>query len=180
MAQRLFTTLIFMTICIAPYLAAGPSRAQSVIADLSEHFVGITADFTGAKILFFGTVTGPGKLVVVISGPAKDITVGNKVQRVGIWINDENVTFKNTPSFYRVLSSEPLDEWLPLDTRETKQIGVEYLKLESTKAIGRAKAADYRAALVRNMQKKKILWQSGRPVETFGRRTVSRRYFPAV
>jgi uncharacterized protein (TIGR02186 family) len=154
MARRLFTALTFMSIFITPYLAVGTSRAQSVIADVSEHFVGITADFTGAKILFFGTITGPGKVVVVISGPAHDITVGNKVQRAGIWMNDENVTFKNTPSFYQVLSSEPLDEWLPPDTREAKQIGVEYLKLESTEAIGREKAADYRAALVRNMQKK--------------------------
>jgi uncharacterized protein (TIGR02186 family) len=154
MARRLFSTLMLLAICFTPSFAAGPSRAQSVIADVSEHFVGITADFTGAKILFFGTVTGPGKIVIVISGPAQDITVGNKVQRAGIWMNDENVTFKNAPSFYRVLSSEPLDEWLPLDTREAKQIGVEYLTLEAAEAIGRAKAADYRSALIRNMQKK--------------------------
>ncbi|MGY8959198.1 MAG: TIGR02186 family protein, partial [Alphaproteobacteria bacterium] len=56
----LFAALLFW--CVSP------SRAQPVIADVSEHFVGITADFTGAKILFFGTTTGPGNIVVVIRG----------------------------------------------------------------------------------------------------------------
>ena len=123
MSRRMLFVLMALTAALAIFPASGPSRAQSVIADVSDHFVGITADFTGAKILFFGTVTGPGKIVVVISGPAQDITVGNKVRRAGIWMNDDNVTFKGAPSFYRVLSSEPLDEWLPLDTREENQIG---------------------------------------------------------
>ncbi|MBT5111270.1 MAG: TIGR02186 family protein [Rhodospirillaceae bacterium] len=135
-------------------LGAGSSRAEPVIADVSEHFIGITADFTGAKILFFGSVGGPGKLVVVVSGPAHDISIGNKVQRAGIWMNSDSVTFKNAPSFYRVLSSEPLDEWLPLSVREANQIGVEYLDLQPTEDIGSAKEADYRAALIRNMQNK--------------------------
>lgn len=148
--RRLAVALTVLTV----FLATGPGRAQPVIADVSEHFIGITADFTGTNILFFGSAGGPGKLVVVISGPAQDISVGNKIQRAGIWMNSERVTFKNAPSFYRVLSSEPLDEWLPLDVREANQIGVEYLNLQPTEDIGRAITADYRAALIRNMQAK--------------------------
>ncbi|MBL4720883.1 MAG: TIGR02186 family protein [Alphaproteobacteria bacterium] len=115
------TRAVFAAVAFASLMNVGASRAQPVIADVSEHFVGITADFTGAKILFFGTTTGPGKLVVVIRGPAQDIDVGAKIQRAGIWMNGESVTFKDAPSFYRVLSTEPLGEWLPLDVREANR-----------------------------------------------------------
>jgi uncharacterized protein (TIGR02186 family) len=161
---RLALVTAFLLLCI------NPSRAQPVIADVSEHFVGITADFTGAKILFFGTTTGPGNIVVVIRGPSHDINVGAKVQRAGIWMNGESVKIKNAPSFYRVLSTEPLGEWLPLNVREKNQIGVEYLDLQPATDVGPAKAANYRSALIRNMEKRGYYGQAEGELKVLGGR----------
>ena len=132
-----------------------PARAEPLVVDLSESVVRITTGFTGTKVLLFGAVEGEGEgnLVVVVQGPRHSITVRRKNRVAGIWINRGQVNFVQAPSFYQVLSSATMDEWLPLRTRETYQIGVEYLKLKPSEEIGPAKQAEYRDALVRNMQR---------------------------
>jgi uncharacterized protein (TIGR02186 family) len=130
-----------------------PARAEPLIADLSESVVRITTGFTGTKVLLFGAKEGDGQLVVVVEGPRHAIMVRRKKRVAGIWINRAEVRFKDVPSFYQVLSSDPLEQWLPLRTRDTYQIGVEYLKLEPDDDVGPAEGAKFRAALIRNMQR---------------------------
>jgi len=133
-------------------LAPG-AAAQPFIVDLSKKLVAITAGFTGTEVLLFGTTEGRGRVVVVIEGPTEPIGIRRKKRVAGIWVNGEEVVFENAPAFYQVMASDTLDEWLPLSVREASQIGVEYLDLQPRGDIGPAKAAEFRAALVRNMQR---------------------------
>ena len=86
-------------------------------------------------------------------GPAETVAVRRKEEVAGIWINGRALRFKDAPSFYQVLSTDTLDEWLPLRTRELFQIGVEYLKLHPVGAASEAEAAEFSEALIRNMQR---------------------------
>lgn len=133
--------------------AAAPARAEPLIADLSESVVRITTGFTGTKVLLFGAKQGDGRVVVIVQGPHHALTVRRKDRVAGIWVNRAQVRFKDVPTFYQVLSSDPLEQWLPLRTRDTYQIGVEYLKLEPEEDVGPARTAQFRDALIRNMQR---------------------------
>jgi len=130
-------------------LAAAPSRAEPLVADLSDHLVRITTGFTGAQVLLFGAVDGPGQIVVLVQGPPETVVVRRKDRVAGIWMNVDEATFGQVPAFYKMLSSEPLGEWLPLQTREGYGIGAEYLDFTPVEAIAPAKAADFRDALIR-------------------------------
>lgn len=145
--RHLFLLLVF-AISIAP-----AAKAEPLIADLSESVVKITTGFTGTKVLLFGAIQEQGKIVVVVEGPRHALTVRRKQRVAGIWVNRSEVQFDDVPSFYQVLSSDPLEEWLPLRTRDLYQIGVEYLRFEPRSDVGPAEAARFRDALIRNMQR---------------------------
>jgi len=145
--------LLTWLILLATLSAPAPVRAEPLIADLSESVVKITAGFTGTKVLLFGAKEGAGHVVVVVEGPRHALTVRRKDRFAGIWINRAEVRFKDVPSFYQVLSSDPLEQWLPLRTRDTYQIGVEYLKLVPDGDVRPAEVARFRDALIRNMQR---------------------------
>ena len=142
---------------LALYFGQAPTawaaeRAQPVVVDLSEDFVAITAGFNGTDVLLFGATSGIGEVVVVIVGPSQRATVRLKEKIAGIWVNGREVSFKDVPAFYQVLSTDSLDEWLPLPVREARQIGVEYLEIQPRGDVASAAAAEFRNALIRNKE----------------------------
>jgi uncharacterized protein (TIGR02186 family) len=149
--QHLFFAPLLAFLLALP--AAAPVRAEPLIADLSESVVRITTGFTGTKVLLFGAKEDKGHVVVIVEGPRHALTVRRKDRIAGIWVNRAEVRFRDVPSFYQVLSSDPLEQWLPLQTRNTYQIGVEYLKMQPEEDVGPAEAARFRDALIRNMQR---------------------------
>ncbi len=130
------------------------AQAQPLVADLSEYRVAITTGFTEAKVLLFGAVDGEGEIVVVVHGPRETVTVRRKERTAYIWLNGDEVTFRNVPAFYQVMATEQPGDWLPIRLRERHQIGVEYLKLPlATAGVAGLEPPDvgeFRAALVRN------------------------------
>ena len=54
--------------------------AQGLVADLSNHLIAITTDFTGQELLLFGTIQDPEtqNVVVVVTGPQQTVTVRQK------------------------------------------------------------------------------------------------------
>jgi uncharacterized protein (TIGR02186 family) len=115
--RRLRALLI---LCAA--LLAGTAQAQTVVADLSQRDVQITADFDGSDILIYGAIKGeaegsaPLDVIIAISGPNDAVTVRKKDRRMGIWVNTEAVEVARAPSFYAVAATGPLEEVLsPLE-----------------------------------------------------------------
>ena len=127
--------------------------ADALVADLSEHLVKIDLGFTGKQVLLYGAIEGEGNVVVVVQGPREPITMRRKARVAGVWANDASVTFNDAISFYQVMASAELDEWLPFTLRERHQIGVEYLDFSPREEIGPAEKADFQTALIRNKQR---------------------------
>ena len=93
------------------------SRAQALVADLSNHLVAITSGFNGAEILLFGAVEGPGDVVVTVRGPADDEVVRRKIRMAGLWVNGPEVAFQGVPEAkptYTTAQAEPAADLLLL------------------------------------------------------------------
>jgi uncharacterized protein (TIGR02186 family) len=133
-------------------LTAVPTRAQDVplVADLSSHLVAITTGFAGTDVLLFGATNGPGDIAVVVRGPAKDEVVRSKGRFGPVWANADSVTFHDVPSYYRVASSRPLEEFAPQTLLSRYQIGIDAIRtanIDDPAPAGRVET--FRKALVR-------------------------------
>ena len=142
--------ILIATITVTVWVA--PARAQQeLVADLSDHLVAITTGFTGADVLLFGAVEGDGEIVVTVAGPRTDITVRRKDRVAGIWANVDSMTFANTPAFYAVAATRPLEDVAPEDVRRRQEVGLDNLDLRPIgDDLDPMAVAEFRAGLIRN------------------------------
>ncbi len=140
------------TLSLILAVSAGQARAQQeLVADLSDHLVAITTGFTGADVLLFGAVEGEGEIVVTMAGPRGDVTVRRKGRVVGVWANVEAMTFANTPAFYAVAATRPLEAVAPEDVRKRQEIGLDNLALRPVgEDLDADAVTDFRDGLIRN------------------------------
>ncbi|MGH7124025.1 MAG: TIGR02186 family protein [Stellaceae bacterium] len=135
---------------LASLAAAGPARAQALVADLTNHLVAITTGFTGSSVVLFGATDGTGDVIVVVRGPERDMTVRRKSKVAEVWVNTRQVTFQGVPSFYSISSSKPLDDIAPPAMRQLHQIGLDTLRFSTEASISPQESEEFRAALLRN------------------------------
>jgi len=135
-------------------LAVRPAAAaEDLVVDLSAPVVAITTGFTGADLLLFGVVGGPGDVVVVVRGPARNETVRRKERIAGVWVNRDQIVFEQVPGFYAIATNRPLNEFATPEVLFDNQIGVRSIELKpKLKNLDPIEVARFRDALVRNMQ----------------------------
>ena len=128
--QRLF----LLTALLIPFIWITAAQAQSnaLVADLSNANVSINTDFNGTSVLLFGSINGEtgDDIIVVISGPEKEIATRLKSKVSGIWINTQSISWKNAPSYYQIFSNKPLAEIASADLLKSLAVGSEYLELQ--------------------------------------------------
>ncbi len=130
---------------------AGAPKANTLVADLSDHLVAISTGFAGADVLLFGATEGEGDVVVIVRGPDRAAAVHRKSRVLGVWVNTAQMTFDRAPSFYAVASSRPLAEVAPSTVLARHQMGLDNLRLELPRAKASANVAqEWRAGLIRN------------------------------
>lgn len=137
-------------------LLALPSRAEQVVAGLSQNRVAITANYDGSEIVVFAAVArdappppGPLDVIVTIEGPVAPVTVWRKARRFGIWVNTDAVEVDSAPAFYAIATTGPLGEILGDDYNAAYRIGIGQV-LRGLDVAGRAEnAEDFAEALVR-------------------------------
>ena len=160
--------LIVATVCILFGAITRPGTVQSeeLVTDLSEHLIAIKSNFTGTEILLFGAVEAESPeiralardIVVVVRGPATDVTVRQKARIAGIWMNYGSETYEATPGYYAVVSTKPLDAIASRDVLERHQIGTKYLRFKRLAAATTTlkEQTPYSDAIVRLMTKQKL------------------------
>ncbi|MGE0108802.1 MAG: TIGR02186 family protein [Bdellovibrionales bacterium] len=99
---------LLLLVCL---IATGSAWAAGrVAADLSEDFVAVSENFSGARLTVFGALRGASDIALVIEGPREDAMVRTKKRIMGVWVNGDPTTLENVPSFYAVATSRPLPE----------------------------------------------------------------------
>ncbi len=138
-------------------IVTGSANSRDLVVDLSSPVVQIRTDFAGTHLLLFGAKRGAGDVIIVVRGPIEDQVVRKKARTFGIWVNRDQVAFKDVPSFYAVASNRPLAEMLDTETRDTHQIGLDTLHFtKASDSVSAAEAAPFRDALIRNKKREEL------------------------
>jgi uncharacterized protein (TIGR02186 family) len=139
-------------------LGALPVNAETVVADLSQNKIAITANFDGSEILIFGAVerdapapidAGPLDVVIAITGPSKPAVVRRKSKSWGIWVNKDVVTLDQAPIFYALASTAPIEQILGASENAEHRISIRQLIRSNGNVIGADEKADFAKALIR-------------------------------
>jgi uncharacterized protein (TIGR02186 family) len=149
---------------------AVPARAEALVADLTNHLIAITTGFTGASVVLFGAIDGPGDVAVVVQGPDREITVRRKSRIAGIWVNSREVIFANVPSFYFVAASRPLEEIVSPATAAFYRLGVTNLEMKPEGRTPPQVADEFVTALVRTQRHARLFPNSVGKVSFIGER----------
>ncbi len=126
-----------------------PARAESLVADLSEYLISISSNFSGARIHAFGVVSRDAPqgedsllverpedpdIVLVLTGPPRTVTVRQKDQVAGIWVNRDSIRFTDVPAYAYVASNRPLDEIANGRVLVRNNIGLENIRMTTEEA----------------------------------------------
>ena len=157
--------------CLAALvLLSGPAHGQALVADLTNHLIAITTGFTGASVVLFGAIDGPGDVAVVVQGPDREMTVRRKRRIAGIWVNSREVMFANVPSFYFVAASRPLEEIISPATAAFYRLGVTNLEMKPEEMIPTQIVDEFVTALVRTQQRARLFPAAVSKVNFIGER----------
>lgn len=149
--KRLLALLAFVLLA-APAAAQPADVASDLPSAVADEEITVSSDYRGSYITVFGVNPdrrGRGDIVVVVRGPEEPAVVMRKRRVLGLYMNGDPVRFRETPSFFAVLSNRPLRSiaspqsiWrYELDPAASAQ-------LDSAIPAG-ADPSAYRAALVR-------------------------------
>lgn len=174
MRRRLeFALAVLLAVAVMPAAHAQDEllpEAPRLIADLSNHLIAITSDFTGTDLLIFGAVEGEGDVVVVVRGPRDQAVVRRKAQVFGIWLNTQSIAFNNTPTYYAVASTRPLDQLGAEDVLQLHEIGVENLRLDPQSDVPAEELQKFRDALIALKQREGLYSLAPAHVDVVGGR----------
>ncbi len=146
------------------------ARAEGLVADLTSHLIAITTGFTGASVVLFGATDGPGDVIVAVRGPEREMTVRRKNRVAGIWVNTQQVTFSNLPSFYAVAASRPMADILSPGAAVFYRLGIANLKLAASTPAPSVVVDAFRTALERIQQEAGLFIERIGKVDFLGER----------
>ena len=144
--------------CLTGFPVAGWAE-EELSLDLAERSVAITTGFSGAHVKAFGVRSGQqGEIAIVLRGPPRDLVVRRKRKVLGIWVNAQDVRFKDVPRYYDVAYSAPQSLIAERSTLRQHRIGLDGLKLipaakdQAGAEEGSARIDRFREALVGRKQ----------------------------
>ncbi len=178
MKKLVFILTLFAVIDLVP---SAHGQSVPLVADLDNHLVAITTGFTGTDVLLFGATDGPGDVVIVVRGPAEDVTLMRKERFGPIWANTNAVELRDVPSFYSFASNRNPEDFADFRQRERYQIGLGNLRLTfADPALDEQTQAEYRNALLRlNTDRNVYIAEVGRVSLLANRLFRTELHFPA-
>lgn len=155
-------TVFAAALLIAGAVLAGPASAERIAGGMSDREISINSSFAGKTVTLFGnveaetgsvdkSVEGPFDIIVVVTGPESERAVRRKDNRFGIWINAEDTTFSNFPSYKWVLANTKLADIVDPDFLMANNITLDSFA-DRVEARGSTDVATMREGLVHLMQ----------------------------
>lgn len=155
--------MIRAALALALVMTAAPAAAEGLILSLSSHQVVIHSNFTGTEVVLFGVIErdaetvarpGPAHIVIAVRGQRHDVQARRKQNVLGLWLNTDQRTFLEVPSYLALISNAPLEQIVDPDFAARTKLGFRLSLPEATEGPG---TGVFRDALVR-LQKAAGLW----------------------
>lgn len=89
-------------------LVCGTASAKPLSADISNTSIELHASFSGTDLLLFGARNEPGDIVIVVRGPASNVTVREKQRIAGMWMFARKAKYDHLPEFVALAATEEL------------------------------------------------------------------------
>jgi len=128
------TRLLLCLLLLLGMTDAAQAARKVTAANLTENFVGVSEGFDGAKLTVFGVLKNKADAVVVIEGPPVEAKVRAKTKQLGIWVNGEPEVLPSVPSFYAVVSSQPVEQIASADLIAQYGLDIDHLSFAQTPA----------------------------------------------
>lgn len=151
---RLFFVLVALT------ATAAPAQAKDLVADLTNHLIGITSGFSGTSVVLFGATDRPGDIIAVVRGPEHTVTVRRKTQVAGIWVNTGSLQFEGVPSFYAIAATRPPDQLISTAAAAAHRIGLDHLGIVADSPEPASVRRGYTQGLIRIRQRESLFAKS--------------------
>jgi uncharacterized protein (TIGR02186 family) len=146
--MRFAAALSTLAIC-----TVSANASEDLVSGLSQDAVEITSNYTGTDIVVFGAIEHPedsgiNDVVVIVRGPDANMTVRKKDRVVLIWLNRDQATFQDMPSYYYLASTRALSA---IGARNTLQrYGIGLANLTPEKIISHHNPVPFLQALIRH------------------------------
>jgi len=126
--------------CVALVASDAEATDPQLVPDVSQTEIEIRYSFAGEKLLLFGAILYPDgnlpdadvDIVVVLKSPSAPITIREKSQVGGIWLNVDAVSMRSAPTFYAIGSSRPIGDIVDERTAAIYELGLDNLQLSPT------------------------------------------------
>lgn len=157
---------------VAIFATCAVAQAQGLVFSTSDPTISIHSNFAGETITLFGNIEpsmdgtppqGSYDVVLVIRGPVAERVVRHKARQFGLMLNADYALFSSLPSFYRVLSSRPLETLLAPETIIERQLTME---VQAANALAETSGDEalFESELVRLMNNASLFRTDGRGV----------------
>lgn len=109
--------LLLIALLAGLCLPAGAQERINVVFTNSDPVVAVHSNFRGQAVTLFGNIEapadeggGPFSVIVLVQGPAADWRVQEKRRQFGLVLNNASVRYNRVPSYYAILSNNPLEQ----------------------------------------------------------------------
>lgn len=147
--------------------------SPKLVPDVSQRKIQIQTGFTGARLLLFGAIIYPRgvapeeqvDVAIILRGPTQAITLREKQQIAGIWVNADSSDFRSVPTYYAIASSRPINKIVDAKTAAIYELGLERMQLSPSGEIVGAEQRRFIKGLVALNKKQGLYRQEDRAVE---------------
>lgn len=181
MIARILGAFLSCLISLPAFAQTGAGApSNEIVAALDDHVVAIDTSFSGSKVLLFGATEGEGEVIIIVRGPSHDEVVRKKERIMGVWANNDQVTFSGTPVFYSIATSGNLKEMVSASTRQRLELGPDYLNTylaSDSKDISTEKKELFWEALLRAKKRQGLYAKEAEEVKFLGQRLFRADFF---
>lgn len=164
--------LVALALMFLP-VSLSAQAVPKLVPDVSQRQINIQSGFTGAELLLFGAIIYPrgvapeGQIdvAVVLRGPARPITLREKRNIAGIWINADSSDFRSVPVYYAIASSRPLRNIVDSKTAAIYELGLDKLQLSPSGEVDAKEQRRFSNGLVDLKQRGGLFRQEAGAVE---------------
>lgn len=147
--MKFMFSLVIFSFVMFGNLGYAQERPAVFMLNLADDHVAITTGFNGTQVKVFGTkVSKEIDPIIVLEGPRRDVVMRRKKRILGIWLNLEAMTFKETPALYKIAAGTGVLDNLGEETRFKEELGAAYLRLTPKKKKLRDDYVHFRRALL--------------------------------